>query len=150
MTHKPNLPVYYVPYARMIKDVKKPYNGRVLSAGSEFPIHDSEVYQFKKDEIELSVRTNMLTIDVTPVKLSEVELFVKLVYPKFQIGDVIIDAYPNSSQTPIPMRVHEIDLYSGEIHYRDEWSMRTGCAGGRPESGSRLATPEEKQHWAVK
>lgn len=150
MIHKPNLPVYYVPYARMIKDVKKPYVLRTLKIGEEFPIYDAEQYGFNIEEVLLSVRANSFTIDVTPVILDEVELFVKLVYPKFQIGDVIIDAYPNSSQKPIPMRVYEIGLYSGEIHYRDEWSMRTGCDGGMPERICRLVTPEEKQHWAVK
>ena len=75
----------------------------------------------------------------------KVELFVKLVVPKFKVGQVVkTEGGKNDSY-----RIWRYYLCQGRIRYRDGWSVATGCASGKSEEDLELATGDDLDCWGI-
>lgn len=120
-----NQNVYYVPHVRIKEDFKNIVID--LKAGSEYPIADIDdtMIPYKKDEIGIMVSDKMFCQHTT-VPINQVELFVKIIVPKFKLGDIV----KKSGSKNNTFRIYEYCLLQGKIWYRDGWSIATGCESG--------------------
>lgn len=134
-----NQPAYYVPYARLRKDIDG------LKAGAEYPINqDNFRFDFKKNKIKIMVHVPY-ACNIIEVPLCDVDLFVNVIVPKFKIGSVVA-----KTTTAQVYRVYEHSIVQGKVWYRDGWSEATGLESGCHEDKLRQATDLEAASDQVK
>lgn len=145
MAYLNNQPIYYIPYVRFEQDYFSKFSNGALKRGWEYPIQLEHLNGFepKKDEIDIMILTRYAN-NIVRVDINYVQTFVKILIPKFKIGDVLV----NKDGTA-PHRVYAYGIVHARIWYRDGWSEATGYESGRSEDDLRLATAEEAASWEV-
>lgn len=152
MRYEKNAPVYYVPFARLIKDWSATVYGS-LKQGAEYCIYAPDsvytVTNFDTSTVPLQViDKNLYGNMITPVPLDHLQLFVKIVIPKFKRGDIICDKEGIKNGLGA-FRVWEYEFLQGDVWYRNGWSVGTGYEAGVREERMRVATADESKSWTV-
>jgi hypothetical protein len=140
-----NQKMYYLPCVRFIKNFQSYNSSPKFKKGQEFAIYEDTLGVDKPDfEICLIQHTDFgNNIRCAPVDV--VETFVRLVKPKFKIGDVVL-----KRGTELPFRIFEHQMMTGRIWYREGWSLVSGCEGGATEDKLDLCDKSYKEyHWAT-
>lgn len=122
MEYNKNEPAYYLPF--------------VEYKGKEYLIYQENAMQYKLvNEVRVSYR-NRVGINVFTVPTKHCTLFVKIVVPKFKIGDKVKKKFDHA----IAFHVTEYTIFAscGMVWYRDEWSKKTGLEAGALEEDLEL------------
>jgi hypothetical protein len=140
---KKNQNVYYVPCVRFKEDYKW---GSMVSfkKGEEFVIDDDNMTLHNPDNEVSIIQHSQYANNIWTVPMEVVEMFVKVVKPKYKIGDIVL-----KKGTMLPFRIFEYSLSCGQIWYRDGWSMVTDYAGGATENNIDLCPKDHKQMWSA-
>lgn len=144
-----DLPVYEVPFVRVLRKVKCNYFTEFLP-GEELAVYDEDDIVGPPDEGNIRVIKHEAHGNcVYQLPLTHLWGFVKEIRPLFKIGDVII---PNTNRPPaLATRVHHWGIdHTGAIFYTDGFQEKTGLASISYERNHRLAVGDEMTMWSVK
>ena len=123
-----NKKIYYIPYARFTKEFENRYPNYTFKKGDEYPIdsHNPPTdLNCELDPTQVAIlKDGVMGVDVISIPLEHIEMFIKVVIPKFKLGDVV--KRENSS----PFRVFEYSIIHGKVWYRDGWGVATHCESG--------------------
>lgn len=148
MIYPNNQCVYYLPYVRFRQKYEHRFGGFVFERNDEFPIQQ-EVAPINFDDNTVHIMaTGNYVINVIPVPLLYVELYVKIVKPSFAVGDVVASKMDVKNGLSA-YRIYEYTIRSGRVWYRNGWSVATGCESGCFEENLRPASKEEMASWQV-
>src|SRR5579872_770997 len=128
MKYEKNQPRYFVPYIRIKKSVETHLG--TLEVGKEYAVCEdhfsSQAYQaLEKDKYHIYVAENY-GVNLIGVPIASVELFVKVIEPKFAAGQKV--KFKKSGH--LPDCVASWSILHGKLWYDNEWSAQTGFANG--------------------
>lgn len=103
---------------------------------------------YTSDKDVMVGRMGLQGFDCFNVPLEKLELKVKTIIPKFNIGDYFI--HKNAGKQSMPSKISSYDYRMGSIWYQDEWGDKNNMASGLMEDNARLATDEECERVGVK
>jgi hypothetical protein len=139
-----NQKVYYLPCVRFIADFQSYSSSPVFKKGQEFPIFEDTLALDKPDSEICIIQYSDFANNIWRIPVSVVETFVKLIKPKFKIGDIVL-----KKGTELPFRIFEHQIMTGRIWYREGWSLVSGCEGGATEDKLDLCDAQQRKIWSA-
>lgn len=133
-----NNAAYYVPYVKLREDFK-PYLGETLKKGDEFPVHlENSNFNFDPEQVEIMVHGKYFC-NIHKIPLEKVKMFVKVIRPKFKLGQVV----KNVGSRNGGFRIYRYTIIQGKVWYMDGWCVATGYQSGCHEDDLILADEEK-------
>ena len=129
-----NLSAYYVPTVVFKNDVN--FLVKNFKKGEEAFVYErtDNLFQFDATQKILVITKGVMGNDILSLNLEDVDLKVKIVIPKFKIGDIVRISGWGDKMPGRRFRIWEYCWLGIDLWYRDGWSVATGMESGVLES----------------